>query len=129
MRKEIGILLMAVLLAVPLWGCQRSRDTVPEKTVPKATLPKQTAPGKEDPGDQTETIPALDAVSDRGQLMAGAESRQKAEELARLYGITLVDYQHQVALLFTEEDPGEVIQRGKDNGWPELSLNRMNHSS
>ena len=129
MRKEIGILLMAVLLAVPLWGCQRSRDTVPEKTVPKATLPKQTAPGKEDPRDQTETIPALDAVSDRGQLMAGAESRQEAEELARLYGITLVDYQHQVALFFTEEDPGEVIQRGKDNGWPELSLNRMNHSS
>ena len=76
MRKEIGILLMAVLLAVPLWGCQRSKDTVPEKTVPKATLPKQTAPGKEDPGDQTETIPALDAVSDRGQLMAGAESRR-----------------------------------------------------
>ncbi|MCI7808355.1 hypothetical protein MR626_03575 [bacterium] len=129
MRKEIGILLMAVLLAVPLWGCQRSRDTVPEKTVPKATLPKQTAPGKEDPGDQTETIPALDAVSDRGQLMAGAESRQEAEELARLYGITLVDYQHQVALFFTEEDPGEVIQRGKDNGWPELSLNRISHIS
>lgn len=129
MRKEIGILLMAVLLAVPLWGCHRSKDTVPEKTMPEAALPKQTAPGKETPADQTETIPALDAVSDRGQLMAGAESREAAEELARLYGITLVDYRNQVALFSTEEDPREVIQRGKDNGWPELRLNRMNHSS
>ncbi len=131
MRKEVVILLiLGALVAVPLWGCRKS--TVPEKTVPGTTSPKETAPGKDTTPDRTEpadTSENPDMVSDRGQLMAGAESESAAQELARLYGITLVDYRNGVALFYTEEDPREVIQRGKDNGWPELSLNRISHIS
>lgn len=63
-------------------------------------------------------------TSEEVQLLGEAESREDAEELAKLYGITLVDYKNGLGRFHTEEDPREVIRRGKDNGWPELVLNR-----
>ena len=58
------------------------------------------------------------------ELFCLAESREKAEELASLYEIEFVDYAHGVAT-FHAEDPQAVIARGEQNGWPELSLNRV----
>lgn len=58
------------------------------------------------------------------ELFCLAETREKAEELAALYEIEFVDYAHGVAT-FHAEDPQAVIARGEQNGWPELSLNRV----
>lgn len=68
--------------------------------------------------------------STKGEIVPGeplltmADSREEAEALAQQYGIELVAYESGVATFFTEEDPNAVIQRGIQNGWPELSLNR-----
>lgn len=57
------------------------------------------------------------------QLTALADTEEQAEGIAEQYGITLVSYDMGVAVYHTEEDPFEVINRGQENGYPELSLN------
>jgi len=68
-----------------------------------------------------------DSVYAKAQLLCGTDTLEDAEELAELYGITLVGYKNGLARFHTEEDPRDVIRRGKDNGWPELVLNRVIH--
>ena len=109
MNKFLVILLL-LLLPVGLWGCKHSGDA-------SSTLESIPATG---------SVPEeLGALSEQGQLMASAETREDAEALAELYGITLVEYRNRLALFYTDEDPREVIRRGTENGWQELSLNRV----
>lgn len=56
-------------------------------------------------------------------LMAIADSEEAAEEIAELYGITLVSCENGIAVYQTEEDPMQVISRGQENNYPQLSLN------
>ena len=117
-----GLLLLLVAVAFP--GCRENpfSETVPPKTVFEET----TVPGVTPAPEDTESVPT--DVSPRGQLMALVETQEEARKLAELYGIELVEYGEQVALFHTEEDPQTVIQRGVENGWPELSLNRPAHA-
>lgn len=57
------------------------------------------------------------------QLMALTDTEEQAQEIAELYGITLVSYEKGVAVYHTEEDPLEVIARGQEKGYPTLSPN------
>lgn len=57
------------------------------------------------------------------QLMALVDTEEQAQEIAAQYGITLVSCDMGVAVYHTEENPLEVINRGQENGYPELSLN------
>lgn len=100
-----ALLAAAALLA----GCRGSQ---PAETIPPKLRPVEV------------TVPTTETAPQTRQLIATVESLEKAQELAELYGIELLDYGSQIALFGTEEDPESVIQRGKDNGWPELSLNR-----
>lgn len=56
-------------------------------------------------------------------LMAAAESEEEAQEIAEQYGIELVSFENGIALYHTEEDPFDVIARGQENGYPQLSIN------
>lgn len=112
--KQFLILLLAAALI--LCGC-RSAGT---QTAPT----RVTQPTKPIPTDRTEP-PNPDAVSGSGQLKGRADTLEEAEEIAALYGIVLVDYQNGLALYYTDEDPEAVIARGEENGWPQLSLNRI----
>lgn len=56
-------------------------------------------------------------------LMAEADSEQAAQDIADLYGIILVSYENGIALYQTDENVFEVIARGQENGYPELSIN------
>ena len=69
------------------------------------------------------------AVDPEGQLVCPAEDRDRAEEVAALYGISLAGFGNGVAVFYTEEDPQTVIDRGLVNGWPELSLNTIDSFS
>lgn len=51
------------------------------------------------------------------------DSQEEAQGIAELYGITLVSFENGVAVYQTEEDPFEVIARGDENGYPQLSIN------
>lgn len=107
MRTWIWLLLLALVLT----ACGSPE---PEGTLP---VPPETAP------DVTEeTVPAYP------QLMARAESREAAEEIARLYGIALVKYRGGLAAFYTEEDPAAVMARRED-GWPELYRNQVAEAS
>lgn len=59
------------------------------------------------------------------ELMGVFGSREEAEAAAELYNIKLKDFGQRVAV-FTV-DPGvdvqKLIEKGKANGWPELSIN------
>lgn len=78
--------------------------------------------GKEPAEDIAASGPGVDP---NGQLFCVAEDQAQAEEVAALYGISLVEFGEGVAVFYTEEDPGTVIERGLAKGWPELSLNSM----
>lgn len=57
------------------------------------------------------------------ELIGEAGSKEEAEEIAALYRIVLLEYQENIALFRTEEDPMEVIARGEKEGYPQLWLN------
>ena len=56
-------------------------------------------------------------------LMASVDTQEEAEEIAEQYGITLVSFENGIAVYQTEEDPYDVITRGQENGYHELSVN------
>lgn len=64
-------------------------------------------------------------LADHGQLYCLAEDQVSAEEIAELYGISLIEFGDGVAIFSTEEDPNAVIEKGQANGWPVLSLNTV----
>ena len=109
MKQFLIFLLAAALLC--LCGCSRSSQT--------EFLPKQ----ETEPALETETRETIQPTVPEGQLLCVAETREEAEEIAELYGIELIRYQEELAVYSTGEDPREVIRRGQENGWPELSLN------
>ncbi len=74
------------------------------------------------PKYKIETEAAYFAAPGR-ELMATVESREAAEKLAALYGIELVNYADGVAEFTTDQPLGEVINKGKEEGYPELSVN------
>lgn len=86
-----------ILLCLLLFGCgKKNTATTPEPVLPD--LPYE-------------------------NLTCWADSARQAEEIAQSYGIELCSYQLNIATYHTDEDPAQVIQRGKSQGLPELELN------
>ena len=56
-------------------------------------------------------------------LSASVTTQEEAEEIAEQYGIILVSYENGIAVYQTEEDLYDVIARGQENGYHELSVN------
>lgn len=56
-------------------------------------------------------------------LMASAETEEEAKIIAEQYDIELVTFENGIALYHTEENPFDVIARGQENGYPQLSIN------
>ncbi len=57
------------------------------------------------------------------QLMALADTEEMAREIADQYGIELRSFANGIAVYRTEEDLFEVMERGRANGYAELSIN------
>ena len=112
---------MKLILIVALAGLMLCSCAKPDVTVNKAPT-AVTDPAA--PGDSLlETIPV--EYSREEPLICSAESQEEAQQIAQQYGIRLVDYSYGVATFYTEEDPAEVIRRGIEAGWTELSLNQI----
>lgn len=56
-------------------------------------------------------------------LMAAAETEEEAKEIAEQYEIEFVSFENGIALYHTKESPFEVIARGQENGYTQLSIN------
>lgn len=106
MKKKTTAALLLLTALLP--GCARQ--------TPQAAV-------RPEPKEQTAQQPAAEGA----ELYTLAESQEQAEEIAALYGIELVEYSFGVATFHTEEEPRTVVQRGRDNGWPEISVNGINH--
>ena len=59
------------------------------------------------------------------ELVGVFASEAAARNAASLYRIEFVSFANQVALFRCAGDPYELIERGKRNGWPELSVNEV----
>lgn len=113
--KRILIFLFAAALF--LCGCRRTEPPAFHPELPVSAPPPETTV----PVSESEESPAV--TEGTGQLLYLTESKEEAEEIAKLYNMELVRHLNGLALYRTEEDPVEVIRRGSENGWPELSLN------
>lgn len=102
------ILILILAAALLLCGCRRTNQPVFIR---------------KEPSSET-TLPASSQEEEIGQLLYLTDSSEEAEEIAQLYGIALLRHYDGLAIYRTDEDPQEVIRRGIENSWPELSLNQ-----
>lgn len=110
MKRHTCIFLALCLL---LTACAGPTEAVPqpaETVFPSDTIPMETEKPTGEP-----------------QLLAKAENETQAREIARLYGITLVDFRKGLASFYTEENPKDVMAR-QENGWPELYHNNLSQA-
>lgn len=63
------------------------------------------------------------------ELIAEVADEKEAQEVAELYGITLLRVTEGLAVFETEESPQAVIERGKENGWKKLYANTVYHTN
>lgn len=81
----------------------------------------------EEPSEISEVQPieVKQDIVEGEELMCLCENEQEAKEIAKLYEIEFVYFADSVATFTTDKDLGEVIQKGKDNGWTKLSVNHV----
>ncbi len=109
-----GYIWLLAVLALSLTACG-------QPTAEAVSRPLETA-------ISAETVPMETTAQPMApQLLAKAESEAQAQEIARLYGITLVEFRRGLAAFYTEENPKDVIAR-REQGWPELYHNNLSQA-
>ena len=73
--------------------------------------------------ESLERAEEISLIPENRQLMTIVETREEAEKIAGIYGITLEEYYNPTAVFTTDRDPYEVIERGQEEGWPQLFIN------
>lgn len=116
MRKILTLFVLMALLS----GC--TRTAAPDQTELTTNPTDQETTFATNPAGVDESTDPSDVEV---QLLGEAGSLEEAQTIAELYGITLVEYKNGLGRFHTEEDPRDVIQRGKENGWPELVVNHV----
>ena len=108
MKKIFAAVLLLLLFTT---GCiKETQMNSIEPSIAPVDVAETTAPGqaeKESPGN----------------LMCWAENEDEARNIAKLYGVEFVSYSNHIAVFNTDGDTAELIERGKKEGWPELSVN------
>lgn len=80
---------------------------------------------REDVSVDTELSAGDVGLIQSSELIAEVADEQEAQEIAELYGITLVRVTEGLAVYETEESPLEVIKRGEANGWKKIYANTV----
>ena len=118
---DMKLFLIVAMAGLMLCSCAKPEASRKEKVKDSTAV---TAPSAStDPNDFFEEIPV--EYSQKTPLICSAESEEEAKQIAEQYGIRLVEFSYGVASFYTEEDPAEVIRRGLEQGWTELSLNQI----
>ncbi len=122
MRGTSIILLIVLLLC--LAGCGGSSSGALSDAVQKETPAPQQTDGSS-PEDSWNGVSGT-GIGDYAkgkELFTLAETEEEAKQIAQIYGIELVSFEYGVATFHTEEDPSEVVERGRENGWPPIEIN------
>lgn len=115
-------LLALLALSVCLFGLIGCGDVY---TINNTTESSQETSEESSEISEAQTIEVKQDVVEGEELMCLCENEQEAKEIAKLYEIEFVYFANGVATFTTDKDLGEVIQKGKDNGWTELSVNHV----
>lgn len=109
--KKLIIGAMLMIFPFSLFGCGTEKELVPTTQEISA-------------GDVSaiEISPSSN-IAEGEELMCLVETEAEAKEIAKQYGITLVKCEYGVATFHTEESLTDVIERGKKEGYKELSIN------
>ncbi len=129
-RLFCAILSSMTGLILCLFGCTQKVQSNIEEPVSAAPAETAKAPQENTPAPTIEVAPAPSesAQPQQANLVGFADTLEEAEQIAAQYGVALVAYSYGVAGYYTDEDTQSVIQRGKDNGWPELHFNQEYHT-
>ncbi len=121
--KGTSIMLLIVLLLC-LAGCGgRSSGTLSDAVQKETAAPQQTdVSSPEEPWNGVSGTGIGDYAKGK-ELFTLAETEEEAKQIAQIYGIELVSFEYGVATFHTEEDPSEVVERGRENGWPPIEIN------
>ena len=121
--KGTSIMLLIVLLLC-LAGCGgRSSGTLSDAVQKETAAPQQTdVSSPEEPWNGVSGTGIGDYAKGK-ELFTLTETEEEARRIAELYGIELVSFEYGVAAFHTEEDPAEVVERGRENGWPPIEIN------
>ena len=120
MKMKMVVLVSGLILlsAVGLWGCggdkELTRVTVDDNISKLQKLQPVDENGS--PIDLSETDESMPT-----EMIALADTREEAEEIAELYGIELSSYSSGVATYTTDKSAQELIEFGAENGYPELT--------
>ena len=115
-------LLALLALSVCLFGLIGCGDVY---TISNTTESSQETSEESSEISEVQPIEVKQDVVEGEELMCLCENEQEAKEIATLYEIEFVSFANSVATFTTDKDLGEVIQKGKDNGWTELSVNHV----
>lgn len=115
---SIGVIVLAAGIGLLATGCKGETQEL---------QPLDPAGGNAVNPTEDTVLPGDSYVNYNGitQLICIAGSEEEAKEIAEQYGITFLRFNAGIATFETSEDPQEVMQRGIDNGWTELSLNHI----
>lgn len=115
-------LLALLTLSVCLFGLIGCGDVY---TINNTTESSQETSEEPSEISEAQLIGVKQDVVEGEELMCLCENEQEAKEIATLYEIEFVYFANGVATFTTDKNLGEVIQKGKDNGWTELSVNHV----
>lgn len=124
MKMKLVVLVPGLILlsAVGLCGCGNKELTrvAAEKSI---SQPQNEELTDEDgsPADSIEND-----TSAATELIAMTDTREEAEEIAKLYGIELSSYSYGVATYTTDKNSLELMELGEENGYPALTPNYDN---
>ena len=122
-RRSVACLMLTVFLLAACESGKKDAGNEAEATPPAKEVEKDMnalsdniVPGVENVATD---IPAGE------ELYAVVSNEEDAQAIADQYGIELVEYAQGVATYHTEEDPGTVVRRGRENGWHPLAVNHV----
>lgn len=118
MKIVVLALGLILLSAAGLWGCGRDRELA--KVSVDDSLPKiQKAKVINESGSPISSTE--NDTSEAKELIALADTREEAEEIAELYEIDLSSYSYGVATYTTDKNTQELIELGAEKGYPALT--------
>lgn len=120
MKRTVITVGLVLLSVAGLYGCGRNRELA--KMIADDNLPPLQ---KLEPVDENGSPIASAENNDSAnkKVIALADTREEAEEIAELYGIELSTYSYGVATYTTDKNLQELIDLGVENDYPTLTPN------
>ena len=118
MKRTVIAVGLVLLSVTGLCGCGRELTRMtPDDNLPSI---QKLQPVNED-GSSVDSTGNNDSALT--ELVALAETREEAEQIAELYGIELSTYSYGVATYITDKNLKELMKLGEENDYPTLTPN------